>query len=132
MFKKVRHKTRVLLSSLRENKKEKHRSPEWKKVRENFLKKNPTCAACGSSLNLQVHHKIPFHVNPLRELDESNLITLCMDEKECHLEVGHGDSWKCYNPKVEDDAKKLLACDSQHRDFLIESIKDRRLHLSNS
>lgn len=130
MFLKIRHKVRVLLSNVREKKKEKQRSPEWHKVRDEFLKKNPTCAACGSAVKLQVHHKMPFHINPHLELDEDNLITLCMDEGECHLQIGHGDSWKCYNPHVERDAEKYRSSDQPHRQFLIEEIKSHRIHSS--
>jgi hypothetical protein len=73
---------------------------------------------------------MPFHVNPHLELDENNLITLCMDENECHLEIGHGDSWKCYNPHVEKDAKRYMSSDKHHRDFLVEDIKMNRIHSS--
>jgi hypothetical protein len=130
MFLKLRHKVRVLLSNAREKKKEKQRSPEWRHVRDKFLKENPTCAACGSSKKLQVHHKMPFHVNPHLELDPKNLITLCMDENECHLQIGHGDSWQCYNPCVEQDALKYMHSDYPHRGFLVEDIKAHRIHAS--
>ena len=130
MLRKLRHKVRVLLSTVRENKKENQRSPEWRNVRDEHLKKNPTCAACGSAIKLQVHHKMPFHVNPHLELDENNFITLCMDENECHLEIGHGDLWKCYNPRVEQDAKRYMSSDKHHRQFLVENIKMNRIHSS--
>ena len=88
------------------------RSSEWARVRREFIKKHPECAACGSHLlpNLQVHHRKPFHLFPELELDESNLIVLCEDGKgstNCHFVFGHCMSdWKCYNENVERDASR--------------------------
>lgn len=75
------------------------RSPQWRKVRANFLVVNPTCAACGGKEKLEVHHKIPFHVAPELELDPANLITLCESKKmgiNCHLFVGHAGNYRTY------------------------------------
>lgn len=131
MLRKLRHKVRVLVSKSREKKKEKRRSPEWAAVRDKFLESHPVCSACGSTEKLQVHHIIPFHVNESLELDEKNLITLCMNFDECHLEIGHGDSWKCYNPHVVRDAEKHLESDEQHRKLIAESVKAQRLYMTN-
>ena len=79
------------------------RSPLWSKVRSKHLKKEPVCQLCGGDDDLEVHHIIPFHINPDRELDPSNLITLCGCGKKginCHLFFGHLGSWKNYNPSV--------------------------------
>jgi HNH endonuclease len=84
------------------------RSPRWPKLEKEFLAKYPTCAACGSKKRLNVHHKMPFHLDPDMELEESNLITLCMD-KDCHLLIGHGDDFRAYNPKVVEYAAACLA-----------------------
>ena len=86
----------------------KARSPKWPHVEKLHLKLEPSCAACGSTKKLNVHHKKPFHLFPELELDMHNLITLCMD-KECHLKVGHGNDFKDYNPDVEADAARVLA-----------------------
>ena len=83
------------------------RSGEWPTVRKHFLEKNPTCAACGGKKLLNVHHKEPFHLDPKLELDETNLITLCI-RNLCHVEIGHGDDYKAYNPNVAVDAKETL------------------------
>ena len=80
----------------------KARSTHWPKVEKDFLHKNPVCAACQTTNHLQVHHIKPFHLHPELELDESNLITLCM-EKDCHIKLGHGGDWKAYNPNVLKD-----------------------------
>ena len=47
------------------------RSYEWSKIRNEFLKENPTCAACGRNKKLEIHHIKPFHLNPELELDPS-------------------------------------------------------------
>jgi 5-methylcytosine-specific restriction endonuclease McrA len=83
------------------------RSNAWASIRKAHLKKNPTCAACGGTQFLQVHHKEPFHLDPSKELDLTNLITLCMGEYECHLKIGHGDNFKAYNPTVEPDSETV-------------------------
>jgi hypothetical protein len=85
------------------------RSPKWPYVQKLHLKLEPVCAACGSTKQLQVHHKKPFHLFPELELDLHNLITLCMDEKDCHIKIGHGDNFKDYNPDVAEDAAKVKA-----------------------
>jgi hypothetical protein len=83
------------------------RSPEWPKVRAQHLKMEPTCQACGTKKNLTVHHIIPFHIDMSKELDHSNLITLC-EEHHCHFVFGHLDSWFSYNIHVREDAKNWL------------------------
>src|SRR5271154_2464130 len=84
------------------------RSGEWPTVRKHFLEKNPTCAACGGKSLLNVHHKEPFHLDPRLELDDNNLITLCI-RNLCHIDIGHGDDYKFYNPNVVKDAAEALA-----------------------
>ena len=91
------------------------RSPHWSKVRKAWLKLHPTCAACGSSKNVQVHHKEAFHLNPARELDPSNFITLCEHKgRDCHYRYGHFFDWKDINPQVETDAAVELTRIHQH------------------
>lgn len=84
------------------------RSKQWPAVRRKWLKLHPVCRACGCTVlaELEVHHRRPFHLFPHLELSERNLITLCerKGESGCHLAVGHGGSWKKYNPRVCADA----------------------------
>lgn len=81
------------------------RSPRWDDVRDDHVKKHPTCAACGSTTHLQVHHIKPFHLFRELELDPMNLLTLCeQGDTKCHLRVGHHGSWKKYNENVVQDA----------------------------
>jgi hypothetical protein len=51
---------------------------------------------------------LPFHLDPQLELDQTNLITLCMGTKECHLVIGHGGDFHHYNPNVLGDAQTVL------------------------
>lgn len=84
------------------------RSPKWASVRKAFLKDNPVCALCGSTSTLEVHHKIPFHINPELELEPSNLITLCESSKggvTCHLFFGHLGDYKSFNKTIDKDIK---------------------------
>lgn len=82
------------------------RSPEWKKVRLEHLSKNPRCAVCGNYKNVVPHHIVPFHVDPSKELDPSNLISLCEgDTFNCHLFFGHFRNWTKHNPEVTEDAR---------------------------
>lgn len=105
---KLKHGLNVFFSIVREKAKDLRRSNVWDMVRAAHLDKNKSCAACGSKRKLQVHHIIPVHVDPSWELHCDNLITLCMDVKECHLNVGHMGSWRDCNPNVVEDCKNLL------------------------
>jgi 5-methylcytosine-specific restriction protein A len=84
------------------------RSPKWRRLEKQWLATNKLCSACATSKHLQVHHIKPFHLDPELELDPNNLITLCMDEPECHLLIGHGGNFKCFNPHVRKDAEHAL------------------------
>lgn len=79
------------------------RSPEWHKVEKEHLAVEGWCRYCGATTALQVHHVEPFHLDPAKELDPTNLITLCEnshDGVECHLHIGHLGNWKNFNPAV--------------------------------
>lgn len=84
-----------------------YRSNQWNNVRDNFLKKNNKCSACGTSKNLEVHHIIPVHINPELELFEENLITLC--DKKCHLLFGHLMNYKSWNTNVISDCCDIIS-----------------------
>lgn len=109
MIKATKHLYRVLSSKFRERKKSKKRSSHWDETRDAFLKSHPSCAACGGTKHLQVHHIRPFHLYPQLELEGSNLLTLCMGKFECHLRLGHGDDFQCYNPNVDRHVLLVLA-----------------------
>ena len=127
MIEKAQKALRKKRAALHEAKKSSERSPLWDNVRNKFLKKNNACAACGTKKELQVHHVKPFHLHPELELEPTNLITLCMDEHDCHVNIGHGDSFKAYNPNVREDAAKFLTASSDDRKLIVESAKKNRL-----
>lgn len=109
MISKLKHVFNVANSLVREHiVKTSLRSYQWPEVRKIHLKNNPSCAACGGSVRVQVHHKIPFHTHPELELDPTNLITLCMGERECHLWCGHLEDWHKFNLEVEPDSQEIL------------------------
>lgn len=119
---------RSIESRLREKKKEKQRSPEWRRVRDEHLEKFPMCEACGTTKELQVHHIKPFHLDPRLELDEDNLITLCMAKFNCHLNIGHGGSFNMYNPNVIQDSKDFRSSGStSSKKAIIAEAKKNRL-----
>lgn len=70
------------------------RSGKWPALRKRFLSVYPTCAACGRADDLEVHHKVPYWIDPSRELDVSNLLTLC---SRCHFVIGHLGDWTAWN-----------------------------------
>ena len=83
------------------------RSSKWPKVREDHLKQNPKCAVCEGTAKVEVHHLSPFHLSPEKELDPTNLITLCEAKRyglTCHLLVGHRGDYKKVNPYCKVDA----------------------------
>lgn len=85
------------------------RSSKWKRVRDLFIADYPKCEACGSKELLNVHHIVPFHIDPDRELDVENLITLCENPSHnCHYLLGHLLDWKSYNVDVEKDARAMF------------------------
>lgn len=91
------------------------RSHLWPALREKHIRLNPYCKACGSKQKLEVHHRLPYSLYLEKELDPSNLMTLCCDGPggiDCHLLWGHCGDWRAYNPKVEHYsavAKRMLA-----------------------
>jgi 5-methylcytosine-specific restriction enzyme A len=82
------------------------RSGRWPTVRKNWVKDNPICAVCGRKTDLQVHHIVPFNIDPSLELCRSNLITLCGRH---HLTFGHLGYWKSYNPNVFQDCNSWFS-----------------------
>lgn len=88
------------------------RSPRWPQVRAAHLKAEPACAACGRTVDVEVHHVVPVaealrRGQPELELDPTNLITLCADP--CHLVHGHLMSWLRWSPSVRADAAAYRA-----------------------
>jgi hypothetical protein len=86
------------------------RSPQWPAIRKKWLQLHNICESCGTNKNLEVHHKIPVHVNPFLELELSNFITLCeYPAHHCHFTFGHFFNWTLYNPAIDTDATAWFA-----------------------
>lgn len=83
------------------------RSSHWARVRADFAAANPSCAVCGSIKKIEIHHVVPFHLDASRELDPTNLITLCESRGflNCHLLFGHLGNYKKVNLDCVEDAK---------------------------
>lgn len=82
------------------------RSSAWRKLREQHLRENPRCEACGSTKKVVPHHIVPFHLDASRELDPTNLVSLCEGSTfNCHLFFGHLKRWDRHNPRVLEDAR---------------------------
>jgi 5-methylcytosine-specific restriction endonuclease McrA len=105
----------------------KRRSSKWDDVRDAFLIANPSCAGCGTLVKLEVHHIVPFHVDPSKELNTDNLITLCEDVEKCHIRIGHLGSFRKANPNVREDALAKLASSKKGSAGLKPGTGDRSL-----
>lgn len=126
MFRSLKKSLKKLKSKIRETKKSHLRSPKWDDVRNMHLALHGACAACGSVEELQVHHIAPFHLYPELELKLENLITLCMSDLDCHLEIGHGGSFRAYNPNVVADAARFKVSSTKARETILSEAKENR------
>lgn len=110
------------------------RSPRWKRVRAAHLREHPSCEACGSFRSIEVHHVVPFQVDPERELDPSNLQTLCRFH---HFRIGHdqdGDrenhepDWRTWNRNTWNDATRLRHAQSRVQHLVAEARRNHNLY----
>ena len=90
------------------------RSGKWRAVRARHLELHPTCAACGTVEDVEVHHILPVHEairigRPDMELDKTNLLTLCGGVRNCHWAIGHAYDWKAWRPSARALAQALLS-----------------------
>lgn len=86
------------------------RSSKWPALRRRMLA-GARCAACGGKEMLEVHHVVPFHLDPSRELDPANLLVLCERKRSginCHLLVGHLGNYHSHNATARGDAAAWL------------------------
>lgn len=86
---------------------EAHRSSQWVHARHAWLVVHPGCAACGKTIDPEVHHIKPFHDHPELELDPTNFITLCgWNGCQAHFRLGHKYNFADSNLNVVADAKR--------------------------
>ena len=95
------------------------RDGQWTAVRRRHLEQHPTCAACGASDKLEVHHVIPVgHAKrigrPELELDPANLVTLCGPPRDCHWWLGHACDDRTWRPDVRRLASVILTSEVRH------------------
>ena len=69
----------------------------WRRTRNDFAARNPECAMCGMTTDIEVHHIVPWQVDANLRYAESNLVTLCRDD---HFKYGHWRNWRAQNPHV--------------------------------
>lgn len=98
------------------------RSTRWRSLRAVFLAAYPRCAACDAARGLEVHHVVPYHLDPSLELSVGNLLTLC---SRCHLFVGHLGSFRHFNPAAVEDASAWLGKVRSRPDSLAPARPDR-------
>jgi 5-methylcytosine-specific restriction protein A len=77
------------------------RASGWSRLRDDWIKEHPACAVCGTESGCVPHHVVPVHVDPTKELDRDNLVTLCPPD---HLMFGHLKNWASWNCNVKADA----------------------------
>lgn len=91
------------------------RSPSWPAVRAEHLRRQPFCQGCLGVTKLEVHHIVPYHVDPSLELDPHNLVTLCEGRMKCHFRIGHLGHWNDWNPLVAETCKAVAKDRSIYR-----------------
>lgn len=102
------------------------RSSQWPALRRKFLEAHPSCAACGGTSLVEPHHIVPVHKDKTRELDETNLLPLCMGyDRHCHLLIGHSGSFVRTNERVVEDAAAALQARQGGSLVLIQGILEK-------
>lgn len=86
----------------------------WSCKRRRHIQKQPCCMCCGSCHKPEVHHIIPVSVDASKELDPSNLITLC---RTCHFVFGHLMDFRSWNTNVLQDVANY-SNKIKHRPYL--------------
>lgn len=108
MLKAIKHIVNLARHQFRDLGVATRRSGQWPTVEKSWLEEHPTCAICGDTKRIQVHHIVPFSTNPRLELDKTNLLSACMGKKECHLIICHGDNFRKYCEDVRKYAEIIM------------------------
>lgn len=83
------------------------RSPSWQSFRKSVLA-GKSCAVCGGTKKLELHHIQSFAQHQDLELEPTNVIPLCESKKwgvTCHQFFGHLGDYKDINPDIRKDAE---------------------------
>lgn len=105
-------------------------TPEWKEKRLIILKRDKySCVKCGSSHNLQVHHKLYERGKMAWQAENKNLITVC---KPCHEEIHKNRHISTFykqpkkNKKKANPAKKKKTYGLSEKDLKLQRMYDER------
>jgi hypothetical protein len=92
------------------------RSPKWRALQQRFVREKKCCFITRLRVDLEVHHKIPYHVRPDLELEWDNL---CLLTRPVHYLIGHHCNWAYYNQNFEEEAARLAeeVAAARGRDF---------------
>lgn len=91
-----------------------HRSKDWTPLRDQHMREQPACVACGRR-GEEVHHGDPVCYVPERELDATNLYTYCRAD---HNSLAHLGATAVHNPEHILLAKVKRACVTRYREEL--------------
>ena len=82
----------------------KPRSSQWSWTKKEYEKLHPKICFCGIT-KCQLHHITPFSQDPSKENDFDNLVWLCegMGTRNHHLEFGHLNNFRSWNPDIKRD-----------------------------
>ena len=94
------------------------RSSKWSALEKSFKKQFPTCACCRTNKKVQIHHIVPFHVSPELELEPTNLISLCMSKRMCHLQIAHCGSFRKWTENIRQYASILSKDISKYNEIV--------------
>lgn len=79
------------------------RSSTWPKFKREYEKTHPKiCAFCKTTKRIELHHQVPFHIDPSLEEEPSNMIWVCRDH---HFYFAHLMDWSSYNKTVLADSE---------------------------
>lgn len=81
------------------------RSPEWRITVREFAKIHPkicSILACKKK-DIELHHIIPFHIDPSKENDFTNLMWFCRTH---HHQIPHLFDWKSYYLDVREFVRR--------------------------
>ena len=64
-----------------------HYGGTWSRLSRTVRENNPMCQRCQKEPSVEVHHIVPFAIDPRLKLDPRNLLAVC---RRCHEQLEHG------------------------------------------